>query len=103
MADEDTPSAFAGGINVPKLDRPPQPPGAVHGRRAFSRNQILVWFAKQPPCLIGVEACATAHYGARELTALGDTVRQQWPLPTDDEAAALATSLNQRACEGEPT
>ena len=33
------------------------------------------WFAKQPPCLIGMEACGTANHWARELTALGHTVR----------------------------
>jgi transposase len=44
-------------------------------RRSLSRNQMLEWFAKQPPCLIGMEACATAHYWARELSALGHTVR----------------------------
>jgi transposase len=36
---------------------------------------MLSWFSKLPPCLIGIEACATAHYWARELTQLGHTVR----------------------------
>jgi transposase len=36
---------------------------------------MLSWFGKLPPCLIGVEACATAHYWARELIKLGHTVR----------------------------
>jgi len=39
------------------------------------RNQVLSWFAKVSPCLIGMEACGTANHRARELTALGHTVR----------------------------
>jgi Transposase IS116/IS110/IS902 family len=46
-------------------------------RRPLSRSQLLVWFAKQRPCLIGMEACATAHYWERELTALGQAPRQE--------------------------
>jgi transposase len=49
--------------------------GAVVVRRALRRSQILAWFAKLPPCLIGMEACATAHYWARELEKLGHEVR----------------------------
>jgi transposase len=44
-------------------------------RRSLRRNQVLSWFAKLPPCLIGMEACGTANHWARELTALGHTVR----------------------------
>jgi transposase len=44
-------------------------------RRSLRRNQVLSWFAKQSPCLIGMEACGTANHWARELTALGHTVR----------------------------
>jgi transposase len=44
-------------------------------RRSLRRSQLLPWFAKQPPCLIGMEACGTANHWARELTALGHTVR----------------------------
>jgi transposase len=35
--------------------------GAVVARRALRRSQVLAWFAKLPPCLVGMEACATAH------------------------------------------
>jgi transposase len=48
---------------------------AVTVRRSLRRGQLLNWFGKQPPCLIGIEACATAHYWARELSRLGHTVR----------------------------
>lgn len=44
-------------------------------RRSLRRNQLLAWFAKVPPSLIGIEACATAHHWARELTRLGHDVR----------------------------
>ena len=49
--------------------------GAVVVRKALRRSQLLAWFAKRPPCLVGLEACATAHYWARELTKLGHAVR----------------------------
>ena len=49
------------------------------GRRVFSkqlrRAQVLECFANLPACLVGMEACGSAHYWARELTKLGHTVR----------------------------
>lgn len=39
------------------------------------RKQMLPFFSKLPPCLIGVEACATAHHWARRLIAMGHDVR----------------------------
>src|SRR5260370_57896 len=49
--------------------------GAVRVRRSLRRRQVLAFFAKLPRCLVGMEACATAHYGARELGKLGHDVR----------------------------
>ena len=49
--------------------------GVVTLRRAVRRRQVLSFFAKLPPCLVGMEACATAHYWAREIAKLGDDVR----------------------------
>src|SRR6266481_1560936 len=49
--------------------------GTVVVRRALRRSQLLAWFAKLPRCLVGMEACATAHYWARELAKLGHDVR----------------------------
>ncbi|RUX22573.1 IS110 family transposase [Mesorhizobium sp. M7A.F.Ca.US.011.01.1.1] len=43
------------------------------------RAQVLDYFRTLPPCLVGLEACATAHYWARELSALGHTVRLMPP------------------------
>ena len=40
-------------------------------RKQVRRAQVLAFFEALPPCLVGMEACATAHYWARELTGLG--------------------------------
>ena len=47
----------------------------VQVKRALSRRQMLSYFARQAPCLIGLEACASAQYWARELGQLGHTVK----------------------------
>jgi len=44
-------------------------------RKQLRRSQVLEFFKALPPCLIGMEACASAHYWARELTKLGHKVR----------------------------
>ena len=49
--------------------------GRVRLRRAVRRRQVLAFFAKLPPCLVGMEACATAHYWAGEIGKLGHGVR----------------------------
>jgi transposase len=49
--------------------------GTMTVRRALRRGQVLAFFARLPRCLIGMEACATAHYWARELIKLGHDVR----------------------------
>ena len=49
--------------------------GEVVARRRLRRSQLLQFFEKLEPCRIGVEACATAHYWARELGAIGHDVR----------------------------
>ena len=53
--------------------------GAVVVRKALRRSQVLPFFTKLPPCLIGMEACGTSHHWARELTALGHEVRLMPP------------------------
>src|SRR5262249_27522566 len=45
--------------------------GATVLRKQLRRAQVLAFFSRLPPCLVGLEACATAHYWARELRALG--------------------------------
>ena len=49
--------------------------GATVLRKQLRRGQVLAFFSRLPRCLVGMEACATAHYWARELRALGHEVR----------------------------
>jgi transposase len=49
--------------------------GHVVIRRRLSRGQVRRFFEELSPCLVGIEACGTAHYWARELRALGHDVR----------------------------
>jgi len=44
-------------------------------RKRLIRRQVLSWFAKLKPCLVSMEACASAHYWARELRRLGHDVK----------------------------
>src|SRR5690242_11339616 len=48
-------------------------------KRRLARGKVLEFFANLPPCLVGLEACAAAHYWARELTKLGREVRLMPP------------------------
>jgi transposase len=48
-------------------------------RRQLWRSQVLEVFQRLPACLVGMEACASAHYWARELTKLGHEVRLMQP------------------------
>lgn len=43
--------------------------------KRLHRKQMLPFFSKLPPCLVGVEACGTAHHWARTLAAMGHEVR----------------------------
>ena len=49
--------------------------GAVVLRRQLKRRQVAAFFAKLPPCLIGIEACGTGHHWGRTLQGLGHQVR----------------------------
>lgn len=49
--------------------------GAVVLKRRLRRRELVPFFARLKPCRVGVEACATAHFWARELRALGHEVR----------------------------
>jgi transposase len=53
--------------------------GKVVVRKALRRVQVLPFFAKLPPCLVGMEACGTSHHWARELIGLGHEVRLMPP------------------------
>ena len=43
-------------------------------KRKLKRNDVIALFEDLPPCLVGMEACGTAHHWARELTAFGHTL-----------------------------
>ena len=53
--------------------------GTVVVQRRLTRSRLLHFFAKQPPCLVGMEACAAAHHWGRELQKLGHRVRLMPP------------------------
>ena len=53
--------------------------GQVVIRRQIKRRYVLAFFQKLTPCLVGIEACASAHHWSRELQALGHTVRLMPP------------------------
>jgi transposase len=53
--------------------------GQVVMRRQLKRRYVLAFFEKLPPCLVGIEACASSHYWSRELQTLGHTVRVMPP------------------------
>lgn len=48
-------------------------------RKQLRRNQVLSYFSKLSPCLIGMEACGSAHHWGRELQKLGHTVKLMAP------------------------
>jgi transposase len=53
--------------------------GAVLVRRTLRRSQVLTFFSRLAPCLVGLEACGSAHHWAREIAALGHRVRMMPP------------------------
>src|SRR5260370_31845679 len=66
----------------------------VVARKQLRRSQVITFFKALPPCLIGMEACATAHYWARELTKLGHKVRL---MPAKDVKAYVKRNKNDAA------
>ena len=58
------------------------------------RSHVLAFFKALPPCLVGMEACATAHYWARELTKLSHQVRL---MPAKDVKAHVKRKKNDAA------
>ena len=53
--------------------------GQVVIRRQLKRRYVLAFFEKLPPCLVGIEACASSHHWSRELKVLGHTVKLMPP------------------------
>ena len=63
-------------------------------RKQLRRGQVMRFFEELSPCLVGLEACATAHYWARELTKLGHEVRL---MPARDVRAYVKRNKNDAA------
>jgi transposase len=63
-------------------------------RRQLRRSQVMAFFESLSPCLIGMEACATSHHWARELTKLGHEVRL---MPAKDVKAYVKRNKNDAA------
>src|SRR3974377_909520 len=63
-------------------------------RKQLRRGQVLKFFAGLPPCLVGMEACARAHYWGRELTKLGHEVRL---MPSKDVKAYVKRNKHDAA------
>src|SRR6202051_5177690 len=63
-------------------------------RKQLRRGQVIAFFKTLPPCLIGMEACATAHHWARELRKLGHEVRL---MPAKDVKAYVKRNKNDAA------
>ena len=63
-------------------------------RKQLRRGVMIAYFKALRPCLIGMEACATAHYWARELTKLGHKVRL---MPAKDVKAYVKRNKNDAA------
>jgi transposase len=53
--------------------------GRVIARRRLRRAEVCPYFERLEPCLVGMEACATSHYWARQIAALGHTVKMMPP------------------------
>src|SRR5262249_20647199 len=63
-------------------------------RKQLRRSQVMIFFEALPRCLIGMEACATSHHWARELTKLGHEVRL---MPAKDVKAYVKRNKNDAA------
>ena len=48
-------------------------------KKQLRRNQMAEFFVNLPPCLVGMEACGSAHHWARKLQSMGHTVRLMAP------------------------
>src|SRR5512135_742339 len=63
-------------------------------RKQLRRSQMMAFFKALAPCMVGMEACATSHYWARELTKLGHQVRL---MPAKDVKAYVKRNKNDAA------
>src|SRR6516225_8994303 len=83
--------------------------GQVVIRRQLKRRYVLMFFQKLPPCLVGIEACASAHHWSRELKALGHRTRLIPPAYVKPyvkrhkndaaDAEAICEAVSDRTCD----
>lgn len=86
--------------------------GKLIKKKQLRRKQLLSYFAQLPPCLVGIEACASSHYWARELEKLGHQVKLLAPQhvkpfvrgnKTDyNDALAIAEAVSRPQIRGVP-
>ena len=69
-------------------------------RRQLKRRYVLAFFQKLTPCLVGIEACASAHYWSRELQTLGHTVRLMPPAYVKTYVKRIRRERNVRSVRG---
>ncbi len=55
--------------------------GAVVIRRRLRRGHVIAFFEKLPPCLVGIEACATSHYQVREIAKFCQLIDSRLRIP----------------------
>lgn len=67
-------------------------------RKTLKRADVMIFFAKLLPCLIGMEACGSAHYWARKLAELGHTVKLMAP---QFVKPYVKTNKNDARCRGD--
>lgn len=87
--------------------------GKVVITRQLRRKQVIDFFSKIAPCLVGMEACGTAHHWAREVSKLGHTVRLMPPSYVKGyvkrskndaaDAAAICEAVTRPSMRSEPT
>src|SRR5438045_1684345 len=74
--------------------------GTVVVRKRVSRAKVLEFFSTLPSCVVGIEACPSAHHWSRELRALGHTVRL---MPPSYVKAYLKRSKNDVDATAQPS
>jgi transposase len=76
--------------------------GAVLMRKRVSRSKMLKFFGGLSPCLVGIEACPSAHYWSRELQALGHVVKLMPPGYVKAISSAARTTPTMRRRSARP-
>jgi transposase len=71
--------------------------GAVVVQRRLTRGKLLGFFAKQPACLVGMEACVAAHHLGRQLRKLGHSVQLMPPRYVNDQVLENDRRVRARA------